>query len=192
MPNPAALATLSAAWRAPFWWKRREAAGLNDGHILAIGSGAVTIAPGCAPRNRPLVVVATPYLPYPLAHGGAVRMYNLMGWASRDFDQVLVSFAGEAREVPAELLQICCEVVLVKRSGSHLLPSTDRPDVVEEFDSPAFHAALRQTVRKWKPGVVQLEFTQMAQYAAGLRACQDDTGRARCHAGSLPAASRAR
>jgi glycosyltransferase involved in cell wall biosynthesis len=63
-------------------------------------------------------------------------------------------------------LQICCEVVLVKRSGSHLLPSTDRPDVVEEFDSPAFHAALRQTVRKWKPGLVQLEFTQMAQYAA--------------------------
>src|SRR5205814_9440293 len=55
---------------------------------------------------------------------------------------------------------------LVKRSGSHLLPSTDRPDVVEEFDSPAFHAALRQTIRKWKPGVVQLEFTQMAQYAA--------------------------
>jgi GT2 family glycosyltransferase/glycosyltransferase involved in cell wall biosynthesis len=165
-PNPAAVATLSEAWRAPFWWRRREAAVLGDEHILAVGSGAVTVAPGCAPGNRPVVVVATPYLPYPLAHGGAVRMYNLMGWASRDFDQVLVSFSGEAREVPAELLQICCEVVLVKRSGSHLLPSTDRPDVVEEFDSPAFHAALRQTVRKWKPGLVQLEFTQMAQYAA--------------------------
>jgi glycosyltransferase involved in cell wall biosynthesis len=37
--------------------------------------------------------------------------------------------------------------------------------MVEEYDSPAFHAALRQTVRKWKPGIVQLEFTQMAQYA---------------------------
>ena len=165
-PNPAAVAALSEAWRAPFWWRRREAAALDDGHILAIGSGAVTVVPGCAPRNRPVVVVATPYVPFPLAHGGAVRMYNLMRRAAHDFDQVLVSFAGEAREVPAELLEICCEVVLVKRSGSHLLPSTDRPDVVEEFDSPAFHAALRQTVRKWKPGVVQLEFTQMAQYAS--------------------------
>ena len=54
----------------------------------------------------------------------------------------------------------------MKRFGSHLRRSTSRPDVVEEFDSPAFHAALRQTVRKWRPGVAQLEFTQMAQYAA--------------------------
>jgi len=54
----------------------------------------------------------------------------------------------------------------VKRPGTHLLPSSARPDVVEEFDSPAFHAALKQTVRKWKPAIAQLEFTQMAQYAS--------------------------
>jgi GT2 family glycosyltransferase/glycosyltransferase involved in cell wall biosynthesis len=165
-PSPAAIGALAEAWHAPFWWRRRKAAALDDGHILAIGSGAVSVVPGSAPRNRPVVVIATPYLPFPLAHGGAVRMFNLMRRAARDFDHVLVSFAGEAREVPAELREICCEIVLVKRSGSHLLPSTDRPDVVEEFDSPAFHAALRQTIRKWKPAVVQLEFTQMAQYAA--------------------------
>jgi glycosyltransferase involved in cell wall biosynthesis len=93
-------------------------------------------------------------------------MYNLMRRAAQDYDQVLVSFAGDSREAPSELLDICCEVVLVKRPGTHLLPSTSRPDIVEEFDSPAFHAALRQTVRKWKPAVAQLEFTQMAQYAA--------------------------
>ena len=166
MPNPALMSALGEAWRAPLWWKRREQSVLDDAHILAIGSGAVRVTPGCAFRNRPVVVIATPYLPFPLAHGGAVRMYNLMRRAARDFDQVLVSFTGEAAEVPAELREICCEVVSVKRSGSHLLPSSDRPDVVEEFDSPAFHAALRQTVRKWKAAVVQLEFTQMAQYAA--------------------------
>ena len=165
-PHRAALGALHDAWRAPFWWRRREAPVLNSGHILAIGSGAVSVVPGRAPGQRPVVLVATPYLPFPLAHGGAVRMYNLMRRASQDFDQVLVSFTDEPREVPAELLEICCEVVLVKRSGSHLLPSTDRPAIVEEFDSPAFHAALRQTVRKWKPRVAQLEFTQMAQYAA--------------------------
>jgi len=164
--NPAAAAALSEAWRAPFWFRRRDPAALDDRHILAIGSGAVTVAPGRAPRNLPVVMIATPYLPFPLAHGGAVRMFNLIRRAARDFDHVLVSFADEARQVPAELLEICSEVVLVRRSGSHLLPSTDRPDVVEEFDSPAFHAALRQTVRKWKPVVAQLEFTQMAQYAA--------------------------
>jgi GT2 family glycosyltransferase len=163
-PNPAALWALAQAWRAPFWTSRIPAAALPDEHILAIGSGAVTVIPGHAPRNKPVVLVATPYLPFPLAHGGAVRMYNLMRRAAQDYDQVLVAFSGDPRE-PAELLEICTEVVLVKRPGTHLLPSTSRPDIVEEFDSPAFHAALRQTVRKWKPVLAQLEFTQMAQYA---------------------------
>jgi glycosyltransferase involved in cell wall biosynthesis len=93
-------------------------------------------------------------------------MYNLMRRAAEDFDQVLVSFAADEAAVPPELLEICCEVALVKRFGTHLLPSTKRPDVVEEFDSPAFHAALVQTIQKWKPAIAQLEFTQMAQYAA--------------------------
>jgi len=165
-PNPAALWALAQAWRAPFWAARIPSPVLPDNHILAIASGAVTVVPGHLPRNKPVVLVATPYLPFPLAHGGAVRMYNLMRRAAPDYDQVLVSFAGDSREAPSELLDICCEVVLVKRPGTHLLPSTSRPDIVEEFDSPAFHAALRQTVRKWKPALAQLEFTQMAQYAA--------------------------
>jgi glycosyltransferase involved in cell wall biosynthesis len=64
------------------------------------------------------------------------------------------------------LLEICCDVVVVRRPGSHELPFTGRPETAEEFDSPAFHAALQQTVRRWRPSVAQLEFTQMAQYAA--------------------------
>jgi GT2 family glycosyltransferase/glycosyltransferase involved in cell wall biosynthesis len=176
-PDPAAMAALAEAWREP-WSKgpvgfraatvreRLLPRAVNEDRILAIGSGAITVVPGRRPSNWPVVAVVTPYLPFPLAHGGAVRMYNLMRRAAGDFDQVLVSFAGELSETPRELLDICCEVVLVRRPGTHLLPSSSRPDVVEEFDSPALHAALRQTIRKWKPGVVQLEFTQMAQYAA--------------------------
>jgi glycosyltransferase involved in cell wall biosynthesis len=63
------------------------------------------------------------------------------------------------------MLAICAEVVLVRRTGSHALPFTGRPEVVEEFDSSAFRAALEQTVRKWRPAIAQLEFTQLAQYA---------------------------
>ncbi len=169
-PNRAALWALSQAWRAPSWTRQsRGAPALPDEHILAIGSGNVTVIPGHQQRKSPMILVATPYLPFPLAHGGAVRMYNLMRRAAQDFGQVLVAFADDPREAPAELLEICCEVVLVKRSGTHLFPSTNRPDIVEEFDSPAFHAALRQTVRKWKPAVAQLEFTQLAQYAGDCR-----------------------
>jgi glycosyltransferase involved in cell wall biosynthesis len=93
-------------------------------------------------------------------------MYNLMRAAAEDFDQVLAHFTDELQPVPKDLLDICIEVVQVKRFGTHAHPSTQRPDVVEEFDSPVLRAVLHQVVRKWRPAIAQLEFTQMAQYAA--------------------------
>ncbi len=134
--------------------------------FLALVSGDVAVFPGKPQSGRPVILIASPYLPFPLSHGAAVRMYNLMLRASRDFDIVLVSFVEELAPVPSELKDMCVEVVTVRRQGSHAIASTPRPDTVEEFDSLAFHAALRQTLAKWRPRVVQLEFTQMAQYAA--------------------------
>ena len=128
--------------------------------------GDVSVFPGRAPSHKPVILVASPYLPFPLAHGAAVRIYNLMRRAARDFDQVLIACVEESAPVPQELLDICAEVVTVRRHGTHALASTERPDTVEEFDLPGFHAALRQTIAKWQPKVVQLEFTQMAMYAA--------------------------
>ncbi len=138
---------------------------LTETDILALGNGDVALFPG-RDRIGEVVIVATPYLPFPLSHGGAVRIYNLMKCAATERDQVLVAFCDELAAPPSELLAICCEVVLVRRRGSHYRRDTPRPDVVEEFDSEAYRAALKQTIRKWQPGVVQLEFTQMAQYAA--------------------------
>ena len=57
-------------------------------------------------------------------------------------------------------------MVLVHRPGCTICRDAGRPETVEEFDSAAFHAALRETARKWRPAMAQLEFTQMAQYAA--------------------------
>ncbi|HEY4362078.1 MAG TPA: glycosyltransferase [Bryobacteraceae bacterium] len=134
--------------------------------FLDLVTGAVAVFPGLAPTGKPRVLVASPYLPFPLSHGAAVRIYNLMGRAAVDFDQVLICFVDDLAPVPAELLALCVEVILVRRPGTHALPSTPRPETVEEFDSPAFHAALRRTIAKWKPGIAQLEFTQMAQYVS--------------------------
>jgi glycosyltransferase involved in cell wall biosynthesis len=113
-----------------------------------------------------VVLVASPYLPYPLSHGGAMRIFNLMRRAARDYDQVLVALVDELAEPAPEWLDLCAEVVLVRRRGSNLRRASERPDEVDAFDVPAFHAAVRQTVRKWRPEVTQLEHTQMAQYAA--------------------------
>jgi glycosyltransferase involved in cell wall biosynthesis len=113
-----------------------------------------------------VVLIASPYIPFPLAHGAAVRIYNLVREAARDFDVVLVAFVEAPHSVPRELLDLCAEVVTVWRPGTHALPDRWRPDTGEEFDTPTFHAALRQTIAKWRPKIVQLEFTQMAVYAA--------------------------
>ena len=138
----------------------------GDMRFLDLVNGEVSVFPGRAASGKPVILVASPYVPFPLSHGAAVRIYNLMRRAAADFDQVLVAFTEESLPVPRELRELCAEIVTVRRAGSHALPSRGRPDTVEEFDTPAFHAALRQTIAKWRPGIVQLEFTQMAQYAA--------------------------
>jgi len=160
--SAAALVALHEARRAPSWI--RPGGGVAESVFLPLTTGAVAVFPGRAARNKPVVVVASPYLPFPLSHGGAVRIFNLMRRAAADFTLVLIACVDQPA-VPAELLEICAEVVTVRRTGSHARPSSSRPDTVEEFDLPEFHAALKQTCDKWQPGIVQLEFTQMAVYA---------------------------
>jgi GT2 family glycosyltransferase len=166
LKEPVYTDVLQATLTAPGWIEPLPPSALPESEILALGSGDIAVFPGKPKSPNPVVLIASPYVPFPLSHGGAVRMYNLMRRAAREFDQVLVCFTDQLQPVPREVLDICVEVVYVRRATTHALPSTERPDVVEEFDSPVFRAALHQTIRKWKPAVAQLEFTQMAQYAA--------------------------
>lgn len=136
---------------------------LTETEILSLGCGDVAAFPGRSAGTGPPVVIASPYVPFPLAHGGAVRIYNLMKRSDRS--QVLVAFTDDLATPPAELLAICLEVILVRRHGSHYKRDTPLPDMVEEYASQAFRAALKQTIQRWRPDIVQLEFTQMAQYA---------------------------
>jgi O-antigen biosynthesis protein len=147
-----------------------EASGiLTEPEILALGSGDIAAFPGRAAPAPRTILIASPYVPYPLSHGGAVRIFNLMKQASTASELVLIAFCNELPEPADELLDLCREVVLVRRHGTHYRRSTPRPDVVEEFDSAAFRACLKQTMRRWNPAVVQLEYTWMAQYTGACR-----------------------
>ena len=139
---------------------------LSETGILALGNGDIAMFPGLVEKTKPIVILASPYLPFPLSHGGAVRLYNMMSRTTSDWAQILVAFCDQLAPPPPELLAICHQVILVRRHGSHYRKETQRPDAVEEFDSETFRACLQQTVHQWKPQAVQLEFTQMAQYAA--------------------------
>jgi glycosyltransferase involved in cell wall biosynthesis len=138
----------------------------RHGRVKPLPEGAAAVFPGKAASGKPRVLVASAYLPFPLSHGGAVRIHNLTARAAADWDQILVAFTETDAPPAAELLDRFVEVVLVRRTGTHAAPSTGRPEVVEQFASASFRAALRETVRKWRPAIAQLEFTQMAQYAA--------------------------
>ncbi|HEU0124029.1 MAG TPA: glycosyltransferase [Bryobacteraceae bacterium] len=165
-PVLSAHRALCGAWKQP-WRQPLSAAGPDM--PLALCGGAVAVFPGQSARGLTRVLVASPYPPFPLSHGGAVRMYNLMREAAKEFDQILLLFVDELTPPAPELLALCCEIILVRRRGSHLTPDTERPDVVEEHDQPEFRAALAATLHKWKPAIAQLEFTQMGLYAEACR-----------------------
>ena len=115
--------------------------------------------------GKPHIPIASAWVPFPLSHGGAVRTHNLTLRAAEHWDQILLGFI-ETGEPPAlELLDRFVEVILVRRTGSHLPKDRGRPEMVARFDSSSFRDALRESIRRWNPAVAQLEFTHMAQYA---------------------------
>ena len=124
-----------------------------------------SVYPGKAASGKPTVLVVSAYVPFPLSHGGAVRIYNLTQRAAADWDQILVCFTESDAPPAPELLAIFVEVIFVRRPGSHLVSNSGQPETVGEFASAVFRASLRDAVRKWKPVIAQLEFTHMAQYA---------------------------
>jgi glycosyltransferase involved in cell wall biosynthesis len=157
---------LRRAWLAPAYMTPLPRAAWPEDAILAIGGGELAIFQGVERRGKPVVLVVSAHMPFPPSHDGAVRMFNLARRAAENFDQVLIAFVDELQQPPRELLEVFSELVCVRRSTTHLISDNGRPNIVEDFDRPAFHAAISQTVRKWQPAIAQLEFTHMAQYAA--------------------------
>lgn len=169
-----ALQTLHANADTALLWKalpialqtgRSVVCALPEQDFLALANGTVTVYSGKPATGKPRILIVSAYLPFPLSHGGAVRIHNLTERAATDWDQILVCFVETDALPPPELLSRFIEIVLVKREGSHSVPQTGRPEVVEQFASASFSAALRRTVRNWQPAIAQLEFTQMGQYA---------------------------
>ena len=89
-----------------------DGAGACPNRPYAIGCPSVAESAPPLPGRSPAeseVLIASPYVPFPLSHGGAVRMYNLMRRAAGWIDQILVCFTETADPPPAELLEICAQ-----------------------------------------------------------------------------------
>jgi glycosyltransferase involved in cell wall biosynthesis len=166
---------LDRIYLRPWWWpwKKRDRGVVPAGYRVLEGRA-------CSPQRKRIAVLA-PYFPYPLAHGGAVRIFHLLREMAREFDVELLAFtdpkvgralppansavtgAGEIEAGP--VLEFCARVALVEKPRyreprwASLLP----PEV-HEFRSPAMRRAIDEERRAFGFTAMQVEYTQLAEY----------------------------
>ncbi|MGH9661636.1 MAG: glycosyltransferase [Bryobacteraceae bacterium] len=123
-------------------------------------------------RRRSVTVVA-PFFPYPLAHGGAVRMFHLLREAAAEFDIHLFAFARHpAVQEYGPLAEFCARVTAV--APPHYREprwSTAAPPEAGEYES----ATMRRLVSECRADLVQVEYTQLARYPGDVLVEHDVT-----------------
>jgi glycosyltransferase involved in cell wall biosynthesis len=132
-----------------------------------LSRGNIRLAPTLQLPLRPgflKVLVLSPFLPYPLAHGGAVRIFSLCRELTDTVDFILIAVR-EAHEVaPYEQLhQIFRHVYVVDIDERE--SSDDRlPTQVRAVQSASLRALIADVCERFKPDLLQIEFTHMASY----------------------------
>lgn len=114
-------------------------------------------------EGRRRIGILSPYFPWPLSHGGAVRIYHLLREAAKEFDLVLYAF-GEA-DSDSPILEF------VSRAYVFELPRYRKPrwwsftpPEVREYESPTLRQLLETSRRELGVSLLQVEYTQLAQY----------------------------
>ena len=150
---------LDRIYLRPRWWpwaKRERSVVPREYRVIA--------GRPCSPERKRMAVL-TPYFPYPLAHGGAVRIFHLLREMSRAFDIELFAFTDASPIETAPVLEFCSRIALVEKPR-YREPrwSTLLPPEVHEFRSPAMRRALAEEKRAFGYEALQVEYTQLAQY----------------------------
>jgi len=163
---------LDRIYLRPWWWPwpKRERSSAPAGHEVIEGRP-------CTPGRR-RVAVLSPYFPFPLSHGGAVRIYNLLREIAKEFDVELFAFLDEPGRPGGlpHLLELCARVVLVGKPR-YREPGwgTLLPPEVHEFRSPAMRRALDEERRWFDYEILQVEYTQLAEYGGDILVEHDVT-----------------
>jgi glycosyltransferase involved in cell wall biosynthesis len=157
---------LRPTWLYP--WKKDRTRIPNDAHT-------VNGRPLDPSRRR--VAIVSPYFPYPLSHGGAVRIYHLLKEAAEEFDLFLFAFAKDppAQEY-APLMEFCARAIVL--SPPHYREprwSTLDPPETREFQSEPMRRLLTQIVKEYRIDLIQVEYTQLAPYGGDILVEHDVT-----------------
>jgi glycosyltransferase involved in cell wall biosynthesis len=136
-----------------------------------LSRGNICFAPALNSSSRDSerlkVLVVSPFLPFPLSHGGAVRIYNLCRELSDRVDFTLIAMR-EANQVVdyARLHEVFREVHVVDKDER---PVADKslPEQVWASESSSLRGLIAQLSQKLMPDLIQFEFTHFA----GFRDC---------------------
>ncbi len=118
------------------------------------------------------LLLLTPTLPFPAHQGGTIRNFGLIhGLHDAGHDVSLLSFHdGSVDPAATPLNDLCRRIVTVEppthsaRARLLALPTTRKPDMVWQRDSPAFRAALERLLAEESFDLVQFEGLEMAGY----------------------------
>lgn len=128
-------------------------------------------------EGKPRIAVLTPYFPFPMSHGGAVRIFNLLREGARDFDLFLFAFAEKPSSVAHTPVLDFCSKVIVFPNPRYREPrwaSLDPPEV-NEFRSPYVQSVIDEVRGQYAVRVMQVEYTQMAPYRGDILVEHDVT-----------------
>jgi ribosomal protein S18 acetylase RimI-like enzyme len=144
-----------------------------------------------ASSRRRKIAVLSPYFPYPLSHGGAVRIFHLLQEMAAEFDIYLFAFLDQESAADfAPVLEYCARIILAgKPRYREPRWSTLLPPEVHEFRSPAMLQALERLRNEHKIEAVQVEYTMLAPYGGDVLVEHDVTfglyGQIRRHSRTL-------
>ncbi len=135
----------------------------------ALSRGAVASAPAIRPldgvRRSPLkVLLVSPFLPYPLSHGGAVRIYNLCRVLSARVDFTLIALREKDETVDYRRLKEIFREVYVVDIDERPSGDSELPEQVRRTQSQPLRALIREVAEQWRPDVLQFEYTHMAHF----------------------------
>ncbi len=127
--------------------------------------------------DRRRVAVLSPYFPYPLSHGGAVRIFYLLREIAREFDVLLFAFTEGGEPVEhGPVLEFCSKVVLAPKPH-YREPrwSTLPPPEVCEYRSETMRALWSRLCREHEVAARQIEYTHLAGYRGEILVEHDVT-----------------
>ena len=159
---------LDRIWLRPWWWPFAKERSKQSAQSTTHTGRALT-------EGRPRIAIVAPYFPWPLGHGGAVRIYSLLKEAAKEFDVFLYCFA-ETGTTLGPVMDLVHQAVLFEmpRYREPRWASIDPPEV-REFRSEKLQQRLDEDRARFGFALVQAEYTHLAPYSEDLVTAHDVT-----------------